>query len=227
MTVTLFVLVDAPGADLSGAVGARLDAIAPELRGLRQALLHRPVTEPVAHPFTADGPGPSLVLELGFEAPADAEAALRPRGLGRLSDALPATASISHQVFTARRFDVPEPSFGVEPGAAFCTYLVRYAGRAEDSAAWLDFYDANHPPIMRRFPGIRQVVTYRPLGWRSSLDWARAEALQRNKVVFDSPAVLSAALASPVMTEMRADRAAFPAFEGDATHHPMWTRALR
>lgn len=50
---------------------------------------------------------------------------------------------------------------------------------------------------MGRFPGVRQVATYRPVAWRSSLDWARAGATQRNKVVFDSPAARAAALASP------------------------------
>lgn len=227
MTVSLFVIIEAPAAAMSGLDPGRIGALAADLPGLREAWLHRPVAEPVDHPFTADGLGPALVLELGLETLAEVEAALRPDRLGQLSAALPASASVSHQVFAARRFPAPEPALGTKPGAAFCTYLVRYAGRAEDPKAWLDFYDANHPPIMRRFPGVREVVTYRPVAWRGELDWARADALQRNKVVFDSPAALSAALVSPVMAEMRADRAAFPPFEGAATHHPMWTRTLR
>ena len=230
MSVALFVMVEAPGAAGSGldhAAVAAVAAVAADTRGLRDALAYRPVAEAVDHPFTADGPGPALALELGFGTQDEAEAALRPDRLGRLDDALPADAAVSHQLFAPRRFPVAGPDVRVAAGEGFCTYLVRYQGRAEDRAAWLDFYDAHHPPIMCRFPGIRQVATYRPLAWRSDLAWARADALQRNKVVFDTPAALSAALRSPVMAEMRADRAAFPPFAGSATHHPMWTRVVR
>jgi hypothetical protein len=47
--------------------------------------------------------------------------------------------------------------------------------------------------------------------------------LQRNKVVFASLADLIAALASPVMAEMRADMARFPPFTLGNTHFPMTT----
>ena len=47
--------------------------------------------------------------------------------------------------------------------------------------------------------------------------------MQRNKVVFDSREALEAALASPVMQEMRADSAAFPEFTRRATHFAMAT----
>jgi hypothetical protein len=47
--------------------------------------------------------------------------------------------------------------------------------------------------------------------------------MQRNKVVFDSPAALTAALNSPVRHEMRAAFARFPAFTGPITHFPMAT----
>jgi hypothetical protein len=76
---------------------------------------------------------------------------------------------------------------------------------------------------MARFPGIRQVEIYTRIDWRGSLPWPRVEHMQRNKVVFDSPAALTAALNSPARHEMRAAFARFPAFTGPVTHFPMAT----
>jgi hypothetical protein len=50
--------------------------------------------------------------------------------------------------------------------------------------------------------------------------------MQRNKVVFDNAAALTAALESPVRQEMRAHFHALPTFTGRVTHFPMATRAL-
>ena len=93
--------------------------------------------------------------------------------------------------------------------------------------AWLDHYDAHHPPIMTRFPGIRDVATFRPAPSASdALPGERENAMQRNKVVFDSAAALVDALASPVMTEMRADASGFPPSTRRPTHHAMATHRL-
>jgi hypothetical protein len=50
--------------------------------------------------------------------------------------------------------------------------------------------------------------------------------MQRNKVAFDDPSALTAALASPVRHEMRAHFKALPRFSGGVTHFPMSTRAV-
>lgn len=233
MTMTLFVLSEAalPADAVSDPDAERTAALVAALPGLREALLYRPVLDALDHPFAADGRGPALVLELGFGTAAEAEAALTPGQLGRLAVAsgLPGGTRFSHQAMAARHFPVDDPAFRPAPDRrAPCTFLVSYPGPAADPERWLDHYDANHPPIMRRFPGVRQVATYRPVpALRSGLDWDRASAMQRNKVAFDSPAALAAALSSPVMQEMRADTAGFPPFEGKTTHYPMWTRVIR
>ena len=113
--------------------------------------------------------------------------------------------------------------FRTPPGEFPCTYLVAYEGQAEDLNAWHSHYIGDHPPIMARFPGIRQVEIYTRIDWCGSLPWPRVEHMQRNKVVFDSPAALTAALNSPVRHEMRAAFARFPAFTGPVTHFPMAT----
>jgi uncharacterized protein (TIGR02118 family) len=225
---TLFVIYDSP-ASLSDADAAMLAEFLPLVPGLSTGLILTPERQDGANPFAADGRGPALVLQLGFRNPADRDAALH--GSGALAplarpDALPslAGAEIRHQAMTATAFPVPEPRRSHE-GAL--TFFVTYPGTTADLESWLDHYDANHPPIMRRFPGVRAVETYRPVPWESELPWARDDAMQRNKVVFDDLAALVAALTSPVMAEMRADAATFPPFSPKATHFPMITRELR
>ena len=108
-----------------------------------------------------------------------------------------------------------------------CTFLVEYVGRCDDPQGWLDHYDAHHPAIMTRFPAIRDVATSRPApDLPLPRGAAPAAAMQRNKVVFDTPDALAYALASPVMIEMRADSAAFPRIDGHATHFPTLTYDL-
>ena len=50
--------------------------------------------------------------------------------------------------------------------------------------------------------------------------------MQRNKVVFDNQAALTAALNSPVRHEMRASFHRFPPFTGPITHFPMTTTTV-
>jgi hypothetical protein len=134
-----------------------------------------------------------------------------------------ADATATQQAMLVRRFGVPDPVFRTPQGECPCTYLVAYEGEAEDLNAWHSHYISDHPPIMARFPGIRQVEVYTRIDWCGSLPWPRVEHMQRNKVVFDSPAALTAALNSPVRHEMRAAFARFPAFTGPITHFPMAT----
>ena len=109
-----------------------------------------------------------------------------------------------------------------EPGAGGCSYLVAYAGPAEDPAAWHAHYNARHAPLMAELPGIRELEVYAPVAWRPAADaWQTVRSLQRNKVVFDSPQALEAALQSPVRAKMRADFATFPRYRGEVTHYPM------
>lgn len=230
MADTLFVLFEAPEATASEVDLARVEATLAALPGLAQAFVLTPTPPAGDQPFAADGRGPALALEIDFaDAPSLAASLGAGSALADLAD-LPslASAQVSHQPMTRREFPVADPAVRLPPGGRPCTFLVQYLGRADDLPAWLDHYDANHPPIMVRFPGIRAVSTFRPeAAWDSALPFARGSAMQRNKVVFDSTAALVAALASPVMDEMRADSATFPPFAPRAVHHPMDTRTVR
>jgi uncharacterized protein (TIGR02118 family) len=178
--------------------------------------------------YTADGPSPPLALQLYFDELTHIEAALAGNGhlqaLAR-SGAFPslARAKPTHQAMYARHFQVAEPA---PKGRIRCSFLVSYPGEAEDPNAWLNHYIASHPPIMRRFLGIRQIEILSRVDWIDALPFERANAMQRNRVVFDSPEALTAALQSPVRHELRADYYRFPPFEGGSLHFPMLTETI-
>jgi uncharacterized protein (TIGR02118 family) len=171
-------------------------------------------------------------LQLYFDDIASLEATLAADGYLQslaAADAVPSLkhANVTQQAMLVRQFPVPEATLRTPPGELPCTYLVAYEGKADDLNAWHTHYFRHHPPIMGRFPGIRQIEIYTRIDWCGFLPWRRVEHMQRNKVVFDSPAALTAALNSPVRHEMRKDFAQFPSFSGPNTHYPMLTRTVR
>ena len=175
----------------------------------RRILVHTPAQ--AQDPFLDDGAPPQLVAQIYF-------ATLEELG-AEVGDLPPS----KHEVMLVRRFEVAEPRIRADP---WCTYLVRYAGPAEDADAWHAHYLAHHPQLMARLPGIRELEIYIPVDWAGTLPGERVRSLQRNKVAFDSPAALTAALDSPVREAMRADYAKFPPFSGQVTHFPMLTRKI-
>ena len=181
------------------------------VRGLQKVHVYTPGR---AHdPYLNDGAAPPLVMQLYFDSLPLLEAACD----GALQ---PVRALCEVQAMRVLPFAVPEPAIPL------CTYLVAYEGKAEDEEAWHSYYLANHPPLMARLPGIRELEIYLPLDWRSGPGWRQARCMQRNKVGFDSAEALTAALNSPVRKEMRADYAKLPAFTGRVTHYPMATSVL-
>jgi uncharacterized protein (TIGR02118 family) len=176
----------------------------------RRALLHTPTH---AHdPFLDDGTPPATVAQLYFASVAELEAAAAElQGSWSRAEAM-----------GVRAYAVPDPQ--LRP--PYCTYLVAYEGPAQDEASWHAHYLAEHPPLMARLPGIRELEVYLPLDWRCPAGLQPRRHLQRNKVAFDSPEALSAALNSPVRREMRASYARLPPFSGRVTHYPMLTRVV-
>jgi hypothetical protein len=208
---------------------AKLDRLLRATAKLEKALLHSPAV--ASDPYVKDGAPPTLVLQLYFAAPPDLEAAVSRTGqLGALASPAEfpvlAKAEIVQQAMIVRTFAVPEPTFRTPPGESHCTYLVSYEGDAEDLNAWHAHYLERHTAHMARFPEIRELEVYTRLDWVSLQPWRRANYMQRNKVVFDSPAALDRALHSPVRHAMRADFNAFPKFSGPNRHYAMMTRAV-
>ena len=169
--------------------------------GLRRGLVFTPELTRDPYSTVHDGPPPQLALELYFDRIEQLEAALARTGHLQ-SLALPNTlpslreADVMQQAMVARPFPVPDPIFKTEAGQLPCTYLVHYVGQAEDLNVWNDYYLRHHPQVMARFPGIREIEVCTRIDWCGFLPWQRVDYMQRNKVVFDSAAALTAALNS-------------------------------
>lgn len=219
-----------PRVRISDADRAAVRALVAATPGAARATVYTPET--AKDHYVDDGPSPQLAIQIDFGELTDLEAALGPDGHlqalarpGAVSSL--AGASTVHQAMARRGYDVPDPVFRTPAGGLPCSYLVHYPGPAADTAAWLRHYVAHHPPIMRRFPGIRAIEILSRIDWIDAMPWARADAMQRNRVVFDSPEALTAALQSPVRHEMRSDYHAFPPFEGGSFHFPMATDVVK
>ena len=84
-----------------------------------------------------------------------------------LADAqrLPSLAHLParQQAMLLRRCPVPAANLPVP--SSTCSYLVGYHGPAEDLNAWLAHYIEHHPPIMARFPAIREIEVCTRIDW--------------------------------------------------------------
>lgn len=198
-----------------------IEALVAEVPGLSDAFVHTPAE--ARDPFLAGDTPPSLVLQLGFsEVPALEAAMSQTSPLVSISETLDG-CEIRQQAMALRSFPVPEPP---PSNGSSCSYLVAYHGVAEDSDAWIGHYLSSHAPLMAKLPGIRAIEVMTRLDAVCELPWTRENALLRNRVMFDSPDALTAALASPVRAEMRADYQSFPSFRGTVTHYPMITSVM-
>jgi len=202
-----------------------LIALASTVDGLQRAVVHTPVKGGVNDPYLHDAASPRYALQLYFDELDALEASIQSTGaLQQLTHAerFPTWQglALTQQAMAVRYFPVPEANRIPNPGTR-CTYLVSYEGEAEDYSAWIGHYVDSHPVIMARFPAIREIEIYTRLDYRSALPATRSLAMQRNKVVFDSPEALQTSMDSPVRHEMRDDFKQFPPFTGENFHYPM------
>lgn len=198
---------------------------------MTEGLLFTPLEHPVEHPYKADGAGPTFAIQLRFPDLFACEAALDRGGvIANLAAGagLPSLTGldVTHQAMVTRSFPV-DVAAHPEGTTSPCSYLVHYPGPADDLNAWHLHYLEHHPKIMRTFPNVRQVETYSGIDWVDRLPSRREAHMQRNKLVFDSPAALSHALTSDVIKRMRADFVQFPPYAGGNKHFPMLTRTVR
>lgn len=230
MTIAYFLTFQKAGQPLSEGDSARVIGVVRTTPKLQRGLVFTP--QETSDPYLKDDPPPQLALELYFDDIADLEAVLAPAGhLQALAapNALTslAKAAVTQQAMLARCFPVPDATFRTPPGDLPCTYLVHYPGHAEDLNVWLAYYIEHHPRLMARFPGIREIEVCTRIDWCGFLPWPRVNYMQRNKVVFDNAAALTAALNSPVRHEMREDFHKFPPYTGGNYHAPMATLTVK
>lgn len=203
----------------AGAVRELGDALL-DIPALRGGHLYEPAQ---AQTYHRDGPPPALALRLDFEdLPALEQELLhggRLHSLARspLWQALELD-EVQHQVMLRRSFLAAAPG---SIGAGAAAYLVHYPGHARDFNAWLRYYLAHHPQIMRTYPGVRAVDVFTRLDWCDDMPWTRVAYMQRNSLCFDSTAALVDGICSPVRERMRADHDRFPVYEGGSRHWAM------
>lgn len=209
-------------------LGAVAGAVA-TIPQLTEGLLFTPLDSAIEHPFSTDGAGPVLALQLRFQDLLKCEAAMTESGIIAqltVGSNIPGLEGLisSHQVMVTRSFpvDMAKPS----SDATTCSYLVQYPGKAEDIHAWNRYYIEHHPEIMRTFPDVRQIEIYTRIDWIDRLPSRPVECMQRNKIVFSDPTALENALKSDVIKRMRADFDHFPRFNGGNKHYPMMTRVV-
>ncbi|WP_345816956.1 EthD family reductase (plasmid) [Paraburkholderia sp. PREW-6R] len=209
-----------------------LQHAAARIEGLRRMIVHEPVSGQIDPRITARDDAPSCAIQCYFDELAPLEAALQTDGAIHRALSISArvelhAGSFTQQVMAVRGFTPPTAAVEEETYTERCTYLVAYEGPADDFNAWLTHYLHGHSPLMLRLPGVREVEIYTGLDSTSGLPFARAHAMQRNKVVFDDASALANALASPIRDEMRRHFHTLPPFQGAAPHFAMRSKCVK
>jgi hypothetical protein len=138
---------------------------------------------------------------------------------------MPGLVSADIEIQAMQVHSIPVATAGDMAGET-CAYVVGYEGGSDDTQTWVHEYRTAHALLMRDLPGVRQIEVYTRLNPPVDSALAAQHWMLRNKVVFDTPAALRAALESPVRKAMKQHRAAMPALDGHSEHVPMRARIV-
>jgi hypothetical protein len=221
MTVSIFLTFKGPASDataLEAAFGeGLLHRLAPE-PGMRFIETYRPAPGEV--PSFAEGAGPPLLVELNLDTADDARRLISSMAFrGALT-----TGQAMVDVFHSVPFPLPR-HIKPPPRTAPLSFVVRYCRPVADEQAFAAFYTLHHPPILARFPDIRNVLCYLPTGIELPAGVQPSGAFFGNEVVFDDLDSLNRALASDVLPLLKADGKRFAPF-GHSSHHAMLRQAV-
>lgn len=229
MAVSVFVNFPGSAADADALRAAFVGGPLPSLTstpGLNFIETYQPVPEEI--PAFSDGPGAPLLAEINLDSQ-DAAARLLAAPIirevvdcGRLHAGQAAPATVD--VFTPVHYSLPEHP-EPPPRVARLSFVVRYYRPVADEQAFNDFYTTHHPPLLARFPAIRNVLCYLPLAIDLPDGLRSSGAFLGNEVVFDDVAALNHALSSEVLESVKADGRRFASF-GRNTHHAMQREAV-
>jgi len=177
-----------------------------------------------ADPMLGGDVPPLLVAQLRFATLATAERALASAAVSRALDEFQDIPVSNWHADIELMQGRVHPEAGESTGDTTTvpvTYLVEYCRPAEDETAFIDYYRANHPPIMAELPNIRRLEIYTPVDWSNPLALERADHMLMCDCSFDDVDALTAALHSDVRHRLREDYVTFPPFTGRVGHHPM------
>ena len=225
MAVDYFIMFNGSGVDpikfrehYKAVNGAPLSA----LPGARVVLLHTPL--PSHDPFLADKDPPLLLVQVTFESREAAAAALVSPPAQMLKhdfEGVPVKGGrIVHELLRTEPYATATAAPS-EVVTAPVSYFVHYRRPAEDEESFLAYYRGHHPQILAHFPGLRSLVLYLPMAWRSPVEFAPADHFLVCQVAFDSVEALNEALASDVRVRLREDYYSFPKFTGPVSHYAM------
>lgn len=223
MTVSVFVTFPGPAGDAAALETAFVDgpltglAAAPGLRFIES---YQPAGET---PEFQECASPPLLVELNLDEPEDAQQLL---GSSRFRDVLTLSehGQATVDVFHAVQFPLPGHA-RPPPRESPLSFVVRYYRPAPDQAAFVAFYTTNHPLLLARLPGIRNVLCYLPTGIPLPEGIESSGAFFGNEVVFDDLTALNHALASDILPQLRAEGKQFPPY-GHNTHRAMLRRQV-
>jgi hypothetical protein len=194
----------------------------PKIANLSALDVYRPV-EGTQDPYNKDD-GPPLLIAVAEFPTAAALAAATP-ALDKTLAGLPLGTDATLTAMERKLYPVAGESAPGPLRAPF-SYVVRYHRPAEDEAAFVAHYVADHPRLEAEFPRIRSIMCYFPLATPKSEHCAPADYMLGNEVVFDGVQDFNAAMQSPVRHDMRAHFHTFPKFSGAVTHFPMQRERL-
>ncbi|WP_239032024.1 hypothetical protein [Paroceanicella profunda] len=214
MRFTLIAHVTAtdPAARLSDAGLAHTREVLAATPGVTMARLYTPAT--ARDLYTDDGPSPALAFQLYFDELTALEAAAGPAGPLRR---WPTAGGICRRHGGApghagAGLPGARAEAGRHAGGLFLPRALPRRGGGPERLAHL--LHRPSPADHGHLPGVREIEILTRVDWCDALPWQQRVAfMQRNRLMFDSPAALEAALQSPVRHVMRADFENFPPFE--------------
>lgn len=106
------------------------------------------------------------------------------------------------------------------------SYFVLYRGEADDGAAFVARYRDVHVPILKTWPGVREVIVHTAMPWIDPHSIEASGLLMMAQMLFDSRDDLERALRSPGRTEARADFHLFPPFRGAVLHQAVVSEVI-
>ncbi len=178
--------------------------------------------EPGEVPSMDDIPRPTLIIQIEIDSAEQARALGESASFEKLflHKALfgAPTDKINMEILKTVHFDLPGHD-SPPPRTAPLSFVVRYYGPVKDAARFRNFYMESHPPILARFPGIRNVLCYLPVGGETG-EISDARLVIGNEVVFDDLASLKAAFDTEVLQEAITDGQRFEP-HGYNSHHAM------
>ncbi len=184
--------------------------------------------EPGNVPVLDDIPAPTLILQVDLE---DEEAGNALMNSADFQTNVCDLSAFSETVERSRleiteavQYPVGEQD-DIVPRTSPLSFVVRYYGPVADPQQFVNFYTENHPPILAKFPNIRNTLCYLPLGWQDKDSFAEDELVIGNEVVFDDLDALLHSMTTPVLQEALDDADQFQSF-GYSTHHAMHRELL-